>query len=43
LNQRREKFLEEVQQEDAREMFENIATSTDYPEFLTLLAYAKMP
>jgi malate synthase len=28
---------------DAREMFENIATSSDYPEFLTLPAYAKMP
>ena len=28
---------------DAREMFENMVLSNDYPEFLTLPAYAKMP
>lgn len=28
---------------DAREMFEQIVISSDYPEFLTLPAYAKMP
>jgi malate synthase len=28
---------------DAREMFEQMVISSDYPEFLTLPAYAKMP